>query len=109
MARSMFRILFWNVNWRPLHPNVARLVLRHRVDLILLAESSIPPERILCAIGTTFWCVPTECTRIQMFTRIRPESVRAVRDAKHFAVRRFNSPRTGDLLLVAVHSQASCA
>lgn len=73
----MFRILFWNVHGHALESNVARLIRKHGVDLVLLAESGISAERLLEEVGPVgrraYWNLPTAKDLIQMFTRVAPE------------------------------------
>jgi hypothetical protein len=38
--------LFWNINRKPLGHLIAELVEEHQVDILLLAECSIPPGSV---------------------------------------------------------------
>jgi hypothetical protein len=47
----MLTFLFWNLQKKPLQDSLYRLVERHKVDVLLLAENAVPIDKILLALN----------------------------------------------------------
>lgn len=63
----MASFLFWNLRRRPLAPVVGRLVSRHGVDVLILAECAIAEADLLRELQSAgngpFWRVPAVASR----------------------------------------------
>jgi len=107
----MLTFLFWNINGKPLERTIRRLVVRHAVDVLILAECGIEPARMLTVLnangqgGTyTFWL--SEGRRVHIYTRLPSDAVQPLFDGPHFSARRLR-PLSGDeVLLIAAHRRS---
>ena len=66
--------LFWNVKQQPLRERVARLVVAHSCDVVILAECAMQSAAVSRAIneatGETFRVVPGSGSELRLFTRL---------------------------------------
>jgi len=111
----MLTFLFWNLNNKPLTEPVARLATAHSVDVLLLAETAhpfTPPAAITRALNeaavaagrpATYHYSPSDCRRVQVYTRFAREFSPPVRDDSRFTIRRILLPGTEEMLLAAAH------
>jgi hypothetical protein len=105
----MIRFLFWNINKKPLAPTIRNLVVRHDVDILMLAESNIPSGSLLRTIndGTSrpFLLPFTLLTSISVYTRYSARFVKAIEedDGTRLSIRRLVLPSGVDLLFAVVH------
>lgn len=91
-----------------------RLCVRHRVDILILAESRIEPNELLDALHSgglqTFEYArnllpeeQAEDRRIEIFTRFSSEFLPAAREGESFSIRRAVLPDRKEFLLAALH------
>ena len=101
--------LFWNVKQQPLRERVARLVVAHSVDVVILAEcamsSAVVSRAINDATGETFRVVPGSGSELRLFTRLPLAGWRFLLKGQlerwlAFGLSAHNLP---DLLLLTVH------
>jgi len=101
------RFLFWNTNQRPVEPIVARLAQRHDVDLLVLAESALSPERLLGLLNPgqaqPYRCPPGLSRRLTFYVRESVTTFASVTDTTSAAIRRVGIGCDQELLIVAVH------
>ncbi|HYT94005.1 MAG TPA: endonuclease/exonuclease/phosphatase family protein [Gemmataceae bacterium] len=73
----MLSFLFWNLNKKPLQARIARLVVKHGVDILMLAECVTDPSELLAALngtgGLPYCCPASKAPKIRVLTRL-PES-----------------------------------
>ena len=66
--------LFWNLKQQPLRERIARLVVAHAVDVVIVAECATPSAAISRAINDvssdTFHVMPGSGSALRLFTRI---------------------------------------
>ena len=75
----MPKLLFWNLNGKPVENLLARVAKVYSPDILFLAECKIPTNIILDALGSGeifYKVVPSNCARIRMFTSFDPDFVR---------------------------------
>jgi Endonuclease/Exonuclease/phosphatase family len=101
----MLTFLFWNIRRNNLAENIARLVERHSVDVVILAESdrALRPK-ILTAL-TSFHYLPDgpDCDRLQIYTRFPSNLLQPLTEGDRF--RAHALPLNGDreLILFTCH------
>lgn len=106
------RVLFWNVQKKPLEEPVAELAASLDIDLVMLVESSgIRPARQVRALstksGSTFCFHPiTTNNEFKFFSRFSPKCLKPLGDVGHLAALSVELPITKSLTLIAVHSQS---
>ena len=103
----MATFLFWNLNRKPLQDHTVALCHEHDVDILILAESDLPPIPLLQALNTeqrsTFRQPFTTSDRLFFLIRYPTDCLKPVRDDGGVAIRRFIPPIGPEILLVAVH------
>lgn len=75
----MITFLFWNLKRNPLQEIVASLAMRREVDVIMLAECTIPPAVMLKSLNPPekteyHYARRVGCRTIEIFTRFRTNS-----------------------------------
>jgi hypothetical protein len=112
-------ILFWNVKKNPIRENIARIVAREMVDVILIAESPYwnRPEDLLQTVNREFAAMsfrgirPTfrhiSATnvnrRVQVFSHIHPSQWQLLQEREFHAIWRLKTRARNTLLLTAAH------
>jgi hypothetical protein len=102
----MLTFLFWNINNRPLHQRIARLVERHEVDLLLLAESGPLTGRVLEALngGTrSRFQLQSSAKKVALFTRFSGRFLRRLGGGKRFDFYELALPGRTGVVLGAAH------
>jgi hypothetical protein len=107
----MPNFLFWNLNRKNLTAPLAGLVADHSVDIVLLAECTIPAEDIVLALNSTnpdlanfyFAETPDDSRRILVFVKYDTSYIQPLYDGKHLTIRRVQFPTSSELLLAGVH------
>ena len=101
--------LFWNVNQSPLRDRIARLVVAHSVDVVILAEctmqSSVVSRALNDVTGDTFRVVPGSGSELRLFTRFAASNFQIEQREQFEAwlAFRVNGPILPELILYAVH------
>jgi len=99
--------LFWNLNQKPLQSVIASLVLQYEVDVLMLAECSIPPDVLLRTLNrpgeADYHYAPGICEKIQIFTRFTAKFVQPVFEANRLTIRHLKLPGQTDVLLAVIH------
>jgi hypothetical protein len=99
----MLTFLFWNLNGKNLISSIAKLVVNHNVDILILAECNLEltPANLLRTLNPD---VPDKYNHIQIFTSFRKSWVMPVaEDNKHYIMRTITLPGRDEVLLVAAH------
>jgi hypothetical protein len=106
----MLTFLFWNMKESPRIDVLERLVERHRVDVVMLAECALGRgevlERFNALDSPAFHYNPGNCERITVYSRFGQRQVRPLVENHHMSVRRLKLPAGDDLLLAVVHLQS---
>lgn len=101
--------LFWNVKQQPLRERIARLVVAHSCDVVILAEcamaSAVVSRAINDATGATFRVVPGSGSELRAFSRLPNAGWRFLLKGQleQWLAFGLSSPNIPDLLLLAVH------
>jgi hypothetical protein len=102
----MTSFLFWNIKNNPIESIIARLALRHEIDVIMLAECNIAPYILLSELkeynGSVYKYIPSDVERIKIFARFSEEDMPAVMAEDKFTIRHLKLPET-DILISIVH------
>ena len=105
----MATFLFWNIAQKQLTEPLARLVSRHEVDVLLLAECALTPPQILGALNrpAKVWqfAAPLVSGRekIHIFSRLGARNISERLDAPRWTMRELVWPNLPAVTLVAVH------
>ena len=103
----MITFLFWNLNQKSLEGRVASLVEKHEVDIVILAECSIPLQSMVDALhqrtGRRFNAPFSACEKIVIYTGFPKGFLKARREGERFTIRRLALPGLDDVLIVATH------
>lgn len=103
----MLTFLFWNINERPRLPLLTRLVERHDVDVVMLAESRLGVADVLTRLsskrGSAFHHNGGNCEKISIFSRFEARRVRPIVEDHRMSIRRFQPAGCEELLLAVVH------
>lgn len=99
--------LFWNLNRKPLQSIIANLIFQHSVDVLMLAECSIPPDILLKTLNqpgeAEYYYAPSLCEKVQIFTHFTDEFIRPVFEADRLTIRHLTLPGQTDILLAVIH------
>lgn len=105
----MTTFLFWNLGGKPLETQVARLAVRHQVDVVMLAEC-VKSNRILLELrkGSRAYRYVKQigCSKITMFTRFPTSFIPPLAEEDRVTIRNLKLPGLTDILLGVVHLQA---
>jgi hypothetical protein len=95
--------LFWNIQKKPLQHRVARIADRFGVDVVLLAECSVPEADLLAALNTPL--AAPAWTRLKLFTRLPTGAVvdRFTEVADRMTIREIRLVSAPPFLLAGVH------
>jgi len=104
----MVTFLFWNINKQSLSESIASLVDKHRVDILILAETNIPDMELTKLLnsqgGPVFSLAPPGLpSPLKIYSRFLSRFVKPVRDSGGIAIRHLTPPIGRDMLLVAAH------
>jgi len=101
--------LFWNTEGKDLTNHLARIIWKHNVDLLVLAEGhgiDVGPflTKVNEQLGTNLrFHNVTGQDRIRVFSNLPSKSVRKRLDSGGVAIRHIRPPLTDDFILVALH------
>jgi len=103
----MLRVLFWNINKKPLAEQLRQLCQVHEVDILVLAECEMLDDELLPALNKdaerTFINPENPSDRLSFIIRPPDAPFKLVSDTKHCAIRAITTPSGKDILLVAIH------
>jgi len=111
----MLTILFWNLAKGNLATEVSALVFEHHVDILLLAESAVPPGHLLQLLNppaaTRYNFVPSRDSKIrpskiQIFFGFGPQFISSRTDTGRATIREVRLPGRTRFLLCGVHFQS---
>ena len=104
----MTTFLFWNLNNKPLQDTIAHLVQKHRIDVIVLGESSILPANLLLTLNPKgradyFYAPGYACTKVQFYTRFTWQFILPLFESDRLTIRHLRLPGQTDIILAASH------
>jgi exonuclease III len=105
----MLTFLFWNLNGKNLISSLAKLVVTHNVDILILAEctynANLMPALNPEGQKAEFHYAPGKCDRIQIFTRFSKSFIEPITESesKRYTIRKLTLPDKDEVLLVAAH------
>jgi endonuclease/exonuclease/phosphatase family metal-dependent hydrolase len=102
----MSTFLFWNTGRRSIADLVARAARTFDVDILILAECSIPGAHLLTTLNKTspdYQLTFTASDGICILTRFHAGFLRPAAESNRYSVRRLNLPGQEELLLVIAH------
>ena len=99
--------LFWNVAKRSLNAAIINIVQNTQTNILVLAEYN-DDEYILLKdlheVGINYFVLPTiGCTRIKVFSDVKPGCFRFWREADRYSIREFSKSGYESILLALVH------
>lgn len=103
----MLTFLFWNLKRGPRLENVARLVERHGVDVLMLAESTLGIGETLIRLNSggrsAFHYNAGNCERVAVFSKLDGRRMRPIVEDEHVSIRRARPVSGDDILLAVAH------
>jgi exonuclease III len=103
----MVKFLFWNLNNKPVHENVANIAHNHGSDVILLAEVGFSEVSILNTINikgnSPYHYSPGLCKKIKVFSRYKHEFIKPIHESDRLTIRHLTLPVRESVLLVVIH------
>jgi len=103
----MTSFLYWNLNAKPRSEIVARLAYRHDIDVIMLAECSIPPVVLLSELNRSetlyHYSEQVACNKIELYTKFPGGFIPPIHEEDRLTVRHLQLPGLMDILLAVVH------
>lgn len=103
----MLTFLFWNLKQRPLQATIARLVGVHGIDMVVLAECTIPPDKLLDALNagarSEFHLTLTQHRRITLYTRFSKQFLVLQAEGRRHVVYHVELPQRRTFVMAAAH------
>ncbi len=104
----MLTFLLWNLNRKRPSVELARLVARHNVDILILLESGYrSPGDVLQLLNETadpiFHLPPSDVKSTFVFTRFSRQFTTPVHEVARLTIRRIALPAREEFLLAAIH------
>jgi hypothetical protein len=110
MAKIPVKFMLWNLNKKPLQALLAGFCSEHSIDVLILAECTIPLPDLLQTINLnqtatyTLAFEPQQRTEgLILLTRLPNECIVPVRDEGRFTIKKLIPPIGQEVLLVAAH------
>jgi hypothetical protein len=106
---AMAAFLFWNLCGRPLEPVLRRLTVRHKIDVLMLAECAIPERVMIAALNGpgqgAFRRVSAIASRgLDLYTRFDQRCFGPVlKEADHYIIRTLTPPGGIEIMLAIAH------
>lgn len=105
----MATFLFWNIGRKSLEISIANIALKYDVDVIMLAECTIPVDKLLVKLNSSgrvqYEYAPSiGCEKVKIFARFPKEFIRPISEDYRFTIRHLKLPGMIDILLSVVHS-----
>jgi hypothetical protein len=101
----MLTFLFWNLK-RDRRDVLANLARRHAVDVVMLTECEFQHGSALYELNqqsTDYFFVPTDCPKIQIYTRFSDEYLKPHVHGDDYTIRKLALPGRPEILLCVVH------
>lgn len=103
----MTMFLFWNINRKNSQDAIKCLARLHNVDVLMLAECTIAPERLLITLNqgyeSKYHYLPGLCTKIKVFSRYGSRFISPTQEEDRLTIRRLMLPNKPDILLAITH------
>lgn len=104
----MLTFLFWNLAGQRLIRPLSRLVARHQVDILMLAECPFQPADFLPELNqdnkSTFQYSPDRVwNKIEIYTRFPGNHLEPFREGQRYTIRRLRLEGRQEILLAVVH------
>src|SRR5262245_18908628 len=103
----MVAFLFCNLARKPLQESLARLATRHKVDVLMVAESALADKTVLAALTAdnpgAFAAIPfVAFDRVKVYSRFAPSYFGIPYEADQYAIRGLQIPCGFEILLAVV-------
>lgn len=106
-GKTVIKFLFWNINRKPLEETIAKIIKHYNVDILILAESSIPEKQLRTNLskksGNVFNIHSSNCEKISIFSQFPKRFFSALVDSQRTTIQSIKLPLRPQLLLGAVH------
>jgi hypothetical protein len=103
----MLTFLFWNLGRNQLASTLKRLVARHEVDILVVAECQVGIPLLLESLnegeGRKLHATESQCEKIQIYTGFARDLISPVNESRRYTIRRLTLPARPEILLVAAH------
>jgi hypothetical protein len=103
----MLTLLFWNMNRQDRRDVLSRMVVRHGIHILMLAECDLTPAEVLRALNqgdqAAFHDNGGRCEAVRVYSTFATEHVREVHGAQRYTIRHLQLPLRTDVLLAAAH------
>lgn len=104
----MITFLFWNLKRNSFQEIVANLATQQEVDVIMLAECTIPPAVMLKSLNPPerpqyHYARCEGCGTIEIFTRFPARFIRPIREVDRLTIRHLQLPGLTEILLAISH------
>jgi hypothetical protein len=104
----MVTFLFWNLNQKPIVRTVAKIAEHYCIDVLMLAECTIPPTDLLTTLNPTgkadyHYAPGYLCHKIQIFSRFSADFISPLFESDRLTVRHLTLPGHVDILLAISH------
>ncbi len=103
----MLTFLFWNIDNEPIGDVITHLALMHGVDILILAESALPPPELLLKLNeqkTAYFYHPKRgCGKIEVFAKFRQEHLKIINEGQRYTIRRLTLPGRQEILVCMAH------
>lgn len=103
----MLTFLFWNMKRLARQEVLARLVRRHNVDVIMLAECALGTEEVLTKLNAggraEYHYNPGLCPAIEIYSKLGGRHTRPIWEGDHLTIREIRRPGGANMLLAAAH------
>ncbi|MFI5382385.1 MAG: endonuclease/exonuclease/phosphatase family protein [Tepidisphaerales bacterium] len=109
LSVRMLTFLFWNIAKKPLEQAITRLVAKHRVDFLMLAESELDPPSLVAqlaaSVGTPYTFQPSDRRKLQVYSGSATGRVveQYVDPTGALTVRRLDLPAAPGILVAILH------
>ena len=104
----MTTFLFWNINKKPIQALITNIALQHDVDVIMLAESQIPPSTLIKTLNKSSqvlydYSPQRGCEKIELYTKFSRNFIPVIYETHRLTIRNLELPGSINILLAITH------
>jgi len=104
----MVSFLLWNIQKKNLLETVAKLVIQHDIDILMLIESNEEPNIVLRTLNKSanvnlFDYPFSNCDHVRIYTRFPEQFARPIFEDNRFTIRHIVLPGMIDIILIVIH------